>query len=106
MNSNLGSLNGSTGSDSSQQRTNIELVNPAHPDKDPSYASYDDALRYFQAGTGAKDWPSDRKVLVGEFLCATETLHEEGDSSDLENFISILLGQEVEFTPVDDTDEE
>lgn len=95
MDDQLGNFGSSDSNDSQQQRTNIEFENPDHPDQSPAYTSMESAKSYFNAAVAAKDWPSDRKVLIGEFLLAVQDLHVNGDSDRLVQFMEKLTGKSI-----------
>jgi len=96
MKNGLSELNGSgTETDTKQQRTNIEFEDPLHPAMDATYTTDEDAIAYYEAAVGAKSWPGNRKVLVGEFLVAVEELHIEGDSDRLIGMMETITGQPV-----------
>jgi hypothetical protein len=95
MNDGLSNLGGSNESSDAQQRTNIELVNPRHPDKSASYCDLEDAVRYFEAANKAKDLPADRRVLTGEFFDAVTTMAYDDDVSQLAQFVATITDQDV-----------
>jgi len=100
MNDELGNFASTDSSTSVQGRTNIEFENPRHADYEAAYASNEDAQAYFNAATGAKDWPGSRRVLVGEFLVAVGELHEDGSPQRLAEFVATLTGEEAEVLDV------
>lgn len=93
-----------------QARTNIELENPRHPDKEPDYAAGNDAEAYFDAAVAALNWEADRRALVGAFLVGVEGLIEDAECQTMGEFLVELTGEDVviygeEFTADDDSDE-
>lgn len=100
MNDELANFSSDSSSDSTQQRTNIEFINPTHPEQKATYTDSDSAQAYFDAATAAKDWPSNRLVLIGEFLLATQDLNDEGDSARMAEFVATLTGEEVSIGEV------
>lgn len=95
MNDGLSNLGGSNESTDAQQRTNIELVNPRHPQKSASYCSREDAVRYFEAANRAKDLPADRRVLTGEFFDAVATMAYDDDNTQLAELVSTITSEDV-----------
>lgn len=95
MNDGLSNLGGSDESADAQQRTNVELVNPRHPDKSASYCSREDAVRYFTAVNKAKDLPADRRVLTGEFFDAVNSMAYDSDDEQLAQFVSTITDKDV-----------
>lgn len=98
MSNELSNFGGSNESSSTQSRTNIEFENPAHPEQSVAYTSEGDAADYFEAATDAKDWPANRKVLVGEFLTAVQSYHETDSTEDLVEVMELLTGANVELS--------
>lgn len=81
---------------SGQKQTHITYPNPDHNDSRGDYAEVDVMRRHYNAALFLKNSAINRKVIVGEFMCAIEQAQKTGSEEPIEEFFEGLMSQSEE----------